>query len=341
MPAERPSLPRHRLPLDSLAELALGEGGTATLELLLGAERSRRLLLLRMLDDATDLAPAWDLLSEAQRRAPAVVDELLVYPQTGMWLATALRRIRGTAGRDDPPLWVVLGHLACLASAAGLRAGLDFTIEVPARYGRVTLPTLGCAVLPDSGPWTKAVVRSVGASARVEAPGATVVLPRPSHVGAPGWHPLRRLAVGPAERRWTVALDDVDPYRTYPDQTEPRPLPKETADQWRDLLEQAWAVLLRDRPGTAEAMRRGLLSLTPSPARERFRPRSVTSEDAFGGLEASEPDDPVQLAVTLVHEFQHTKLGGLLHLTPLTTHEPATATPLWYAPWRDLSLIHI
>ncbi|MGW0580369.1 aKG-HExxH-type peptide beta-hydroxylase, partial [Streptomyces sp. NPDC002920] len=100
-------------------------------------------------------------------------------------------------------------------------------------------------------------------------------------------------------------------------------------------LEEAWAVLQRDRPGTAAAMRRGLLSLTPTPARERFRPRSVTSGDAFGGVEASEPDDAVQLAVTLVHEFQHTKLGGLLHLTPLVTEEPDGPPELWYAPWRD------
>lgn len=142
-----PSPPHHHLPSAALAELARGEGGPATVGLLLEAERSRRLLLLRMLDDAMDPGPAWDLLSEAQRRSPSVVDELLMYPQTGMWLATALRRLRGSVPPDDPPLWVVLGHFSALAAVAALRAELDFSIEVPVRHGRVPLPTLGCAVL--------------------------------------------------------------------------------------------------------------------------------------------------------------------------------------------------
>ncbi|MET8407583.1 HEXXH motif domain-containing protein [Streptomyces sp. NPDC005195] len=329
-----PSLPHHVLPPDSLAELSRGEGGPVTLDLLLRAERSRRLLLLRTLDDATDLGPAWDLLSRAQVRAPSVVDDVLMYPQTGMWLAGALRRLRGAAAAEEPPLWVELGHASALAAAAALRAGLDFTIEVPVRRGKVPLPTLGCAVVPATGPWTTATVRSETGRAVVEAPGATVAVPPPGSPG-PGWHAVRRLAVGPAGSRLEVALDDVDPYRTYPRPTEPRPLSEEAATQWREMLTRAWAVLLREQPGTAEAMRRGVFSLSPTPARERFRPRSVTSGDAFGGIQVSEPDDAVQLAVTLVHEFQHTKLGGLLHLTPLLSRDADGGTELWYAPWRD------
>ncbi|MFI9766907.1 HEXXH motif domain-containing protein [Streptomyces sp. NPDC052415] len=330
-----PTLPHHRLPSTVLDELSCGEGGPATIGLLLAAERSRRLLLLRMLDDATDIGPAWELLSAAQRRAPEAVDELLMYPQTGMWLATALRRLRGSAPGDGPPPWVVLNHVSALAAAAALRAELDFSIEVPMRHGRVPLPTLGCAELPAAEPWTTATVRARAGRAVVAAPGAEVALPSPPDVPAPGWHPLRRLTVGPAHHRLVLALDDVDPYRTYPRPTEPRPLSEETTEQWRRVLERAWTVLLEEQPRAAEAMRRGLLSLTPGPARERFRPRSVTAGDAFGGIESSEPDDAVQLAVTLIHEFQHTKLGGLLHLTPLLTEETAEAPELWYAPWRD------
>ncbi|MEU3147305.1 HEXXH motif domain-containing protein [Streptomyces sp. NPDC006999] len=334
MRAEQP-LPHHRLPPAGLAELVLGEGGPDTVGLLLRSERSRRLLLLRMLDEDTDLGPAWDLLSAAQRRSPATVDHVLVYPQTGMWLATALRRLRGTtAHRDETPLWVVLGHVSALAAAAALRAGLDFTIDVPMRHGRVPLPTLGCAELPATAPWTTATVRSQAGRAVVEAAGATVAVPSAPESPGPGWYPLRRLEVGPAGRRLEVALDDVDPYRTYSQPTEPRPLSHKTAAQWRRVLERAWEVLLREQPETAGAMRRGILSISPTPPRERFRPRSVTSGDAFGGIEASEPDDPVQLAATLVHEFQHTKLGGLLHLAPLLTGD-ADDGKLFYAPWRD------
>ncbi|MEU3241918.1 HEXXH motif-containing putative peptide modification protein [Streptomyces sp. NPDC006875] len=330
-----PSPPHHHLPSAALAELARGEGGPATVDLLLEAERSRRLLLLRMLDDAMDPGPAWDLLSEAQRRSPSVVDELLMYPQTGMWLATALRRLRGSVPQDEPPLWVVLGHFSALAAVAALRAELDFSIEVPVRHGRVPLPTLGCAVLPTTEPWTTATVRARGGHAVVRTADVTIGVPTAPGPAGPGWHEVRRLAVGPTGRRLDVALDDLDPYRTYPQPTEPRPLSEEAVRQWRQELERAWGVLLRELPETAEAMRRGVFSLTPTPARERFRPRSVTSGDAFGGIEASEPDDAVQLAVTLVHEFQHTKLGGLLHLAPLLTDSADAGTELWYAPWRD------
>ncbi|MGW4669623.1 aKG-HExxH-type peptide beta-hydroxylase [Streptomyces sp. NPDC004324] len=330
-----PSPPHHHLPSAALAELARGEGGPATVDRLLEAERSRRLLLLRMLDDAMDPGPAWDLLSAAQRRSPSVVDELLMYPQTGMWLATALRRLRGSVPQDEPPLWVVLGHFSALAAVAALRAELDFSIEVPVRHGRVPLPTLGCAVLPTAEPWTTATVRARGGRAEVRRADVTIGVPTAPGPAGPGWHEVRRLAVGPAGRRLDVALDDLDPYRTYPQPTEPRPLSEEAVRQWRQELERAWGVLLRELPETAEAMRRGVFSLTPTPARERFRPRSVTSGDAFGGIEASEPDDAVQLAVTLVHEFQHTKLGGLLHLAPLLTDSADAGTELWYAPWRD------
>ncbi|MFF2385353.1 aKG-HExxH-type peptide beta-hydroxylase [Streptomyces sp. NPDC058108] len=330
-----PSPPHHHLPSAALAELARGEGGPATVDRLLEAERSRRLLLLRMLDDAMDPGPAWDLLSAAQRRSPSVVDELLMYPQTGMWLATALRRLRGSVPQDEPPLWVVLGHFSALAAVAALRAELDFSIEVPVRHGRVPLPTLGCAVLPTTEPWTTATVRARGGRAEVRTADVTIGVPTAPGPAGPGWHEVRRLAVGPAGRRLDVALDDLDPYRTYPQPTEPRPLSEEAVRQWRQELERAWGVLLRELPETAEAMRRGVFSLTPTPARERFRPRSVTSGDAFGGIEASEPDDAVQLAVTLVHEFQHTKLGGLLHLAPLLTDSADAGTELWYAPWRD------
>lgn len=251
-----PSPPHHHLPSAALAELARGEGGPATLDLLLEAERSRRLLLLRMLDDAMGPGPAWDLLSEAQRRSPSVVDELLMYPQTGMWLATAVRRLRGSIPQDEP-LWVVLGHFSALAAVAALRAELDFSIEVPVRHGRVPLPTLGCAVVPTTEPWTTATVRAEGGRTVVETAGATIAVPPGPGSAGPGWHEVRRLAVGPTGRQLDVALDDLDPYRTYPQPTEPRPLSEEAVAQWRKELERAWRVLLRELPGTAEAMRRG------------------------------------------------------------------------------------
>jgi HEXXH motif-containing protein len=46
----------------------------------------------------------------------------------------------------------------------------------------------------------------------------------------------------------------------------------------------------------------------------------------------SEPPDPATPAVSLVHEFQHIKLGALMHLISLVTGDDGTP---YYAPWRD------
>lgn len=346
-PAVPDELPRHRLSAENLRALAHGDGGPGTLDQLRAAERSRRLLLLRALDDALaahdsptpfETAPAWELLARAQRQAPADVDDLLMYPQTGMWLAVALRGLRGAAGRGQPPLWVVLGHLSALAAAAGVRAGLDFAITVPVRRGYAPLPMLGCAVLETSGEdWTTARVRAAGGRVWVETPRETVALPDRGATDGPGWHALRRIGAGPADRRLSLALEDMDPYRTYARPSEPAPLSAAAASRWQEVLTRAWTVLERDEPRTADAMRHGLMSLTPVAAGERFRPHSVSAGDAFGGVMVSEPDDPVQLAATLVHEFQHIKLSGLLHLAPLCDagEAPDGEEELFYAPWRD------
>ncbi|MEU3465789.1 HEXXH motif domain-containing protein [Streptomyces sp. NPDC006733] len=346
-PATPGRLPRHEVPPAHLVPLARGDGDPATLEWLRSAERSRRLMLLRALSDALarhrppagPLGPdgsAWELLTRAEKRAPDAVDAVLMHPPTGTWLALVLRRLRGTAP-DEAPLWAVLGHLGALAAAAGVRAGLDFDVAVPARHGSVPLPTLGCAVLPgaDHEPWAAARVRAAGGRVRVEGSRRAVPLPAEPGDDAPGWQALRRVTVGPVGLRLELALDDLDPYRAYPRPTEPSRLSDQALSHWRRLLAQAWTVLLRDEPQTAAALRRGLTSLTPTRPGERFRPHSMTVGDAFGGIVASEPDDAVQLAVTLVHEFQHTKLGGLLHLAPLCTTGPDAEAELFYAPWRD------
>ena len=44
---------------------------------------------------------------------------------------------------------------------------------------------------------------------------------------------------------------------------------------------------------------------------------SATTPAAFGAIATSWPPDGVTLAETLVHEFQHVKLGVLLDLVPL------------------------
>ncbi|MYV98699.1 hypothetical protein GT354_10465, partial [Streptomyces sp. SID3343] len=119
----------HRLTVREFEAAATGDGPFGTAELW-RAERSRRLLLLDLLldtrsDAAWTLGPlpsldeAWDLLVAAQRRDGAEVDRLVLLPETGLWLASVLRRLHGPPGGrvGDPPLWVAVGHLHALAAS--------------------------------------------------------------------------------------------------------------------------------------------------------------------------------------------------------------------------------
>ncbi|MEU5955759.1 HEXXH motif domain-containing protein [Streptomyces sp. NPDC047525] len=364
-------LPVHRLSAAGFRALARGEGGRAVVVELLAAERSRRMLLLRALYDglsggglsgngvsgngtsgggprppagaaAVSYREAWALLERAQRTAPDVFEDILMSPHTGMWLSLALRQLRG-ASFEDAPLWAVAGHLSALAASAGARAGLDFSLAVPVRRGVAFLPTVGCAELTVAEPWSTAqVVFREGQLRIIGEQGAVVVGPGRED-GAPGWRAVRRLSLGAEGPQKCLSLEEFDPYRTFPQPSEPLLLSETDARAWQAMLTDAWELLLRDEPESAEAMRVGLMSVTPTPARERFRPHSVTAGDAFGGVMASRPDDATQLAATLVHEFQHIKLGSLMRLRPLNLTGPGLgphpgpglAEELFYAPWRD------
>ncbi|GAA1903202.1 HEXXH motif domain-containing protein [Streptomyces durmitorensis] len=354
-------LPVHRLSAAGFRALARGEGGRAVVVELLAAERSRRMLLLRALYDglsgggvsaegptppagaaALSYREAWALLERAQRTAPDVFEDILMSPHTGMWLSLALRQLRG-ASFEDAPMWAVAGHLSALAASAGARAGLDFSVAVPVRRGIAFLPTVGCAELKVAESWSTAQVVSREGKLRIIGEQGAVVVGPGREGGAPGWRAVRRLSLGVKRPQKCLALEEFDPYRTFPQPSEPLFLSETDARVWQGMLTDAWELLLRDEPESAEAMRVGLMSVTPTPARERFRPHSVTAGDAFGGVMASRPDDATQLAATLVHEFQHIKLGSLMRLRPLNLTGPGLgphpgpglAEELFYAPWRD------
>ncbi|OCC13574.1 HEXXH motif domain-containing protein [Streptomyces sp. PTY087I2] len=86
------------------------------------------------------------------------------------------------------------------------------------------------------------------------------------------------------------------------------------------------------RPGTLrpEAIRR----IVPWPGRLPDGPvegLSASTADAFGSMVVAEPPNGAALAETMVHEFQHSKLGALLHLFAMLDDD---RTEEHYAPWR-------
>ncbi|WP_329623637.1 HEXXH motif domain-containing protein [Streptomyces sp. NBC_01255] len=332
----------HLVPSAHFDALAAGRGDAGTIRFLRTTEYSRRLLLLRALLDAVaetpgalgplpDVDSVWDTLTAAQQRAPEDFGELLMHPHVGVWLGHGLRRLRRTAWGDGP-LWTDVGHVFTVCAVAALRTGLPLRTTVPVRDGGVMFPTLGLARLPDRPRWGTAEVVVEAGRLRVDPYGACVGPPDPPAGDAPGWQEPHRLHARVAGRPVGVWLDDIDPYR---DLSEPLPAhrlaPDETA-RWRERFGLALGVLEDSDPETAAAVAEGLRSMTPVRSLSTGAVLSASSGDAFGGLLTSLPPDPVTFAVTLVHEFQHTKLGALLHLLTLERDDGAERH---HAPWRD------
>ncbi|MGP4114238.1 HEXXH motif domain-containing protein [Streptomyces sp. 4N509B] len=329
-------------------ELASGGGSPEAVDLLVRAERTRRLMLLGEVLDRLDERPdalgelgsadmAWRLIAQAGESRPEAAEELLMSPQVGCWSAHLLRRLHGTA--DGPPLWVDAGHLFAICLVARLRAGLDADLVVPLWDGGLSLPTLGLVRFPGPRGFTAATARLRGPDLRLTSGGDTITL-RPLHAepdkaarrgGA--WLPLRDLA--PA----TTWLDDLDPYRDLDEPIVPEPLDDAEVEHWRRLFGKAVAILRAsaDGPGRLrpEQVRR-IVPWTGAPSNTADGSAngpllSATTSDAFGSMVISRPPNGLALAETMVHEFQHSKLGALLHLYPLLRDDGAKTH---YAPWR-------
>lgn len=356
---------RFRMPGRLFDELAEGGGSAEAVAFLLRSERTRRLLLLRellaRLDEQPDVlggpaASIWRYVEEAALRDPDAVEALLLSPQAGSWLAHMLRRLHGTA--SGPPLWADAGQLAALALVACVRSGTDADLRVPALAGSVNLPTLGLMLLPgpaekgDNGArWVPAVVRDRRVTA---GPAGRTVTVRPleDERGA-HWLPLRTLRAGPGGP--PIWLDDLDPYRDLDEPVGPAPLDAADTRAWQTLLDEAVEIL---RPSGPEPGRLRpeeisrivpwrpaprLLETSPDVTHDPAGPGgtdagttpgvrlSASTGDAFGSMMIARPPGALDLAETLVHEFQHSKLGALLHLFPLLGDN---RDECHYAPWR-------
>ncbi|MEU6662453.1 HEXXH motif domain-containing protein [Streptomyces sp. NPDC046821] len=362
-------LTRHHVPVADLEDIATGRITAPTGTRVAAAERSRRTLMLRALAEAERTAAehaaaaselhgplppmtyAFDLLARAERRDPQAVARVLGHPPVGVWAVRLLGRLRkGAVARPgEPPLWREAGYAHALAAAAALRAGLPARVRVPARAGRVTLPTLGHAVLddapgdhdvatPDTGDHDVATLETGGpGAARLTLGPYALELPADPHTPAPGWHPARVLSWTPGDPGPGVFLDDADPYRDF---RSPWPPPAPVTDGesgiWQRRLHDAADLLRARHPDAARMARLVLNSLVPLPGMPRFRTSSASYAEAFGGALASLPRDPVDFAVTLVHESRHSVLNALGHQIQLV--DRATGGPhadtLLYAPWR-------
>ncbi|WP_191312875.1 HEXXH motif domain-containing protein [Amycolatopsis bullii] len=326
---------KHSITEETFDQLAVGSGGIAGMDVLRNADRSRRLLLMLGLVDRakTDVRltgplagseTAWDLLVKAQEADSRALERVLAHPYTGSWACYTTRLIeQDLAG--ECPLWVHYGYLHTLAATAAIHARLDFTIRVPVWDGTVVLPTLGAALLAEDRGFTTAEVRGEA--------GAFTILGERSRVtpGQPAWSPVRTFRFDVGGHVLELRVDDLDPYRDLYHPIPPARLTESESANWRNVLGEAWGLIVAHLPEYAEVMPVGLMSIVPEPA-VPFRLPSASTDDAFGSAVITTPGEPATLAAALVHEFQHVRLGALLQLVRLHDDDH---TERLYAPWRE------
>lgn len=332
----------HRLSWEDFDGLARNDDGIHVITELRQAERSRRLLLLRALVDESGKVPgipgplpsvdsAWELLARVEEKDPAVLELMLTHPYIGSWLGYTMRLLRNRISGVFP-LWVHVGHIHGLAAAAAIRARLDFHATVPVVLDGVMLPTLGFARIIPGSSYSVATIISAHGRVEVRYEDSTTVISDPYAEDASGWWGVRHLAARSKGKSLAVRLDDLDPYRGLYEPISPDRLDHAETAEWRLLFDEAWRLIVRCLPATAAIFPVGLNSLAPVSRTAPFRIQSASSGEAFGSAVIAQPRDAASLAATLVHEFQHIRLSGLLHLTKLCEED---LRERFYAPWRD------
>ncbi|WP_329055661.1 HEXXH motif domain-containing protein [Amycolatopsis sp. NBC_01488] len=333
MPVE---LPRHQLPRSSFTQLSAGPAGKLVINQLRASQLSRRKLQLRALIELLEATEkravstyAWPILVAAERRNSEIVDELLLHPSVGVWLTRSLRKLSG-APLDSTPLRTDLDYLASLAGAAALRCGIPCTIDVPVVHGVVTLPTVGQLELPLAFPAGKAILETAadGSGSLRTLTGVSVEFDPP--LPGPGFFPARRHTVESHGARLSVEIDDRGPYRVFSAPVPPDPLDPPEYSEWTKLLGEAWQILTSHYAGFADELAHGMSTLVPLESENFFT--GASSSNAFGAIAMTAKYSAVDLAETLVHELQHSKMNALLELVDLVDPDFGK---LLYAPWRD------
>jgi uncharacterized protein len=244
-----------------------------------------------------EAAAAWEFLQVLDSGHPAAVAEAFGHPFFRAWAFTAI---------DDP----VSTHPATFTGyvlAAAAHAGTAAELPVPPDTEAVYLPGIG-RIATDEG---RAVV-------------------------AEGGKPTRSLAtsrhVGGGEDGPRVLLEDLDDQRDVFQLPPTDRLSEDELEQWGCAYSAAWQLIRKHYPEYAPGLEAGLRAIMPLMPSPDGHAASGTARQAFGALGLALPPEPDTLALLLIHEFQHVKLGALLDLFDL--YDAADAR-LYYAPWRE------
>jgi HEXXH motif-containing protein len=309
--------------------------------MLANVQRSRHLLLLRGLLDAVgheaaSVARLWDnfqALCDMERENSQQVARLIAHPLVGAWLTATLSRVMGGDRPNHPkPLWADLGHLGAIAVAAAIKSNVQVQAAVPSRRGIVAIPTIGRLSIEDTAMWRMTEVRRLEDGTLTVAYGRRlVVIPEGRSDEGISQLSIRWLRASCEGLTLEVELDDVDPYRNPYTLTTAHRLTGEEVSEWQRYLSEAWTILVTRHWDVAESLARGLRTLVPLRGGGTGW-ASSTSRHAPAAVALTRPTNGTNLACTLVHEFQHTKLNLIMDVSPL--HRGSTR-PFFYSPWRD------
>jgi uncharacterized protein len=144
----------------------------------------------------------------------------------------------------------------------------------------------------------------------------------------PWWQPVRTLAAA----GYTVRLEDADPYRHCHHWTPERRLSDSAAQRWQEYFAGAVTVIGEELAEYEDGLRCGLSTLMPIEPQRGRGDASAAARYAFGAVGAALPATPALLALLLLHEFQHVKLGAVLDLYEL--FDKSDTADKYYAPWR-------
>ncbi|MFF3322368.1 FxsB family cyclophane-forming radical SAM/SPASM peptide maturase [Streptomyces sp. NPDC002889] len=272
----------HGLRRANFDDLAAGYGGAPAVQELARAECSiRRALLANARRKAPHPSMAWEFIVDIPSD---MLNTVLAVPYLRVW---ALGVCEETALDQGRP--------AEIALAAAVRMGKRLSLTVPLRDGTIQLPGLGRLVVGGSGR-----VVSVAAEAGEFTVDGCKLAALPDGVV---WEPLRYLEADGIR----VALEDTDPYRTcYRAEASPR-LTVAEFRSWQQTFREAWQVIRDEYPQYADGLAAGLRAVTPLAAPMV----SETSRHAFGAVAIALPPSAETLALLLIHEFQHVKLGAM------------------------------
>ena len=345
------SRPRHEMPRAELDELAAGFGGRDALSHLERAQRSvRRALVAAVHGSAVGLAPGvdaatvqegWNLLTRIDADHPEAVDAVLAYPYLRVWAVGCLERLRHVRtddARQAGSLTSDWSHLASVAMAAAIRGGLPARLCVPVRDGFANLPSIGRFAVPEARPGDTVTVESQASDgiftiAAADGTWTITSATRASGHGGPAdrggrWQPVRQLSASGV----SVALEDTDPFRDcYGRPAVPR-LGEEMVTRWESQFALAWDLIQRQHSAYAPGLAAGLTAIVPLNPGEAGREVSATARHAFGAVATALPADHAHLALLLIHEFQHVKLGAVMDMFDL--FDP-TDHRLYRVAWRE------